>query len=298
MGNGQILSILSHVVHGYVGNRAITFPLQYLGWNVDALNTTNLSNHPGYGQFSGAVEPVETIEKVLDGLKAINNSMSLYDMVLTGYLPNAKVLQSVKKAIFEQFGQHSTNPKYIMDPILGDNGKLYVEEAIIPIYKEILSSGYVSVITPNQFEFEVLTDVKITDIESLKQAIQSFNTQFNVSDIVISSINLAAGMYSVGYNKDQNQLFMVPINEIPCKFFGCGDLFTALVSHNYWCQGKITPQGLKDSVMKLTAVLEYTYETEKKKRSDIKVINDINIIHLAQILEKDFGSDKEIEYIA
>lgn len=28
MSNGKILSIQSHVVHGYVGNRAAVFPLQ------------------------------------------------------------------------------------------------------------------------------------------------------------------------------------------------------------------------------------------------------------------------------
>lgn len=36
---GKVLAIQSHVVHGYVGNRAATFPLQYRGWDVDALNT-------------------------------------------------------------------------------------------------------------------------------------------------------------------------------------------------------------------------------------------------------------------
>lgn len=39
MSNGKILSIQSHVVHGYVGNRAAVFPLQVrkkiqLSWNI------------------------------------------------------------------------------------------------------------------------------------------------------------------------------------------------------------------------------------------------------------------------
>ena len=49
----KVLSIQSHVVHGYVGNKAATFPLQYQGWDVDALNTVQFSNHPGYGHFTG-----------------------------------------------------------------------------------------------------------------------------------------------------------------------------------------------------------------------------------------------------
>ena len=43
----RVLSIQSHVVHGYVGNRAATFPLQLLGTEVDVINTVQLSNHTG-----------------------------------------------------------------------------------------------------------------------------------------------------------------------------------------------------------------------------------------------------------
>jgi pyridoxine kinase len=65
----RVLSIQSHVVHGYVGivnilfhllfisretyghllpgNKAATFPLQLLGWDVDAINTVQFSNHAG-----------------------------------------------------------------------------------------------------------------------------------------------------------------------------------------------------------------------------------------------------------
>jgi pyridoxine kinase len=59
----RVLSIQSHVVSGYVGelimnhrdassrtisgNRAATFPLQYLGYDVDVVNTVQFSNHTG-----------------------------------------------------------------------------------------------------------------------------------------------------------------------------------------------------------------------------------------------------------
>jgi pyridoxine kinase len=43
----RLLSIQSHVVHGYVGNRAATFPLQLLGYDVDTINTVQFSNHTG-----------------------------------------------------------------------------------------------------------------------------------------------------------------------------------------------------------------------------------------------------------
>jgi len=44
---GRVLSIQSHVVSGYVGNKSATFPLQLLGFDVDPLNTVHFSNHTG-----------------------------------------------------------------------------------------------------------------------------------------------------------------------------------------------------------------------------------------------------------
>jgi len=47
---GRVLSIQSHVVSGYVGNKAAVFPLQLLGWDVDVVNTVQFSNHSGEWQ--------------------------------------------------------------------------------------------------------------------------------------------------------------------------------------------------------------------------------------------------------
>ena len=39
----RVLSIQSHVVSGYVGNKSATFPLQLLGFEVDAINSVQVS---------------------------------------------------------------------------------------------------------------------------------------------------------------------------------------------------------------------------------------------------------------
>lgn len=44
----RVLSIQSHVVHGYVGNKCAVFPLQVLGFEVDPINSVQFSNHTGY----------------------------------------------------------------------------------------------------------------------------------------------------------------------------------------------------------------------------------------------------------
>ena len=68
--HGRILSIQSHVVSGYVGNKSATFPLQLLGYEVDAINSVQFSNHTGYangirGQRLQDVELWDLVEGLL-----------------------------------------------------------------------------------------------------------------------------------------------------------------------------------------------------------------------------------------
>jgi pyridoxine kinase len=40
----------------------------------------------------------------------------------------------------------------VLDPVMGDNGQLYVQPDVIPVYKELMK--FAKAITPNQFEAE------------------------------------------------------------------------------------------------------------------------------------------------
>ena len=42
---------------------------------------------------------------------------------------------------------------YVCDPVMGDNGKFYVPEELMPIYRDDLLP-LANMITPNQFEAE------------------------------------------------------------------------------------------------------------------------------------------------
>jgi len=51
----RVLSIQSHVVHGYVGNKCAVFPLQLHGFDVDPINSVQFSNHAGKTACGDAV---------------------------------------------------------------------------------------------------------------------------------------------------------------------------------------------------------------------------------------------------
>ena len=89
----RVLSIQSHVASGYVGNRVAEFSLQRLGFLVDVLNTTALSNHTGYQRVAGKrSEAVELRALYFDGLVA-NEMADAYDYVLVGYLGRVDLLE-------------------------------------------------------------------------------------------------------------------------------------------------------------------------------------------------------------
>lgn len=95
--DNRILSIQSHVSSGYVGNRAATFPLQLLGYDVDVVNTVQFSNHTGYGHTDGHKTSAGELESVFNGLES--NGLGRWRRVLSGYIPSAEGLEVVAKQV-------------------------------------------------------------------------------------------------------------------------------------------------------------------------------------------------------
>lgn len=215
----SVLSIQSHVVHGYVGNRTSTFPLQTLGWDVDVLNTVQLSNHTGYGKVYGQQLSADEIWTQYEGLRNIGMHEE-YHSVLTGYVPTADgtktvgkiaidIVESRRQKIKQREGGSqikdgvlpssssssslSSEPDeviWILDPVIGDNGRFYVSQEVIPIYRELLQSGAVSAVTPNQFEAEILTGITIKTKQDVFKVLEKFHKEYKVPHVILTSMKL------------------------------------------------------------------------------------------------------------
>ncbi|GAA6060833.1 hypothetical protein JCM10212_005251 [Sporobolomyces blumeae] len=183
----RVLSIQSHVVAGYVGNKAATFPLQLLGWEVDAAMTVAFSNHTGprYGRWGGSKFDAAHLEDIFSALDA--NGLLRQSHLLTGYVPGADALKVVTRTVDRL---RAVNPRlvYVLDPVMGDDGRIYVSESVIPLYKSLLPKATCA--TPNYFEAELLTDVRILDAQSLKIALRTFHERYRIPNIVISAVSL------------------------------------------------------------------------------------------------------------
>lgn len=225
----RVLSIQSHVVSGYVGNKSATFPLQVLGFDVDPINSVQFSNHTGYESIKGQVLNAGDLEALYSGLKT--NDINHYSHLLTGYIGSKSFLLAVKDVILDL---KKTNPKliYVCDPVMGDNGVLYVPEDLLPVYQEHIIP-HADIITPNQYETELLTGIKVTDIESAKQAIKCLH-KMGAKTVIISSSELGSNKkvlicFASSSTNGKAELIQVDIPTIQAEFTGTGDLFAALL---------------------------------------------------------------------
>jgi pyridoxine kinase len=158
-----VLSIQSEVVYGHVGQGAARFALQRLGFEVLALPTVLLSNHPGHGAPTGETIPAAKLGALLAGL-AERGVFKDTVAVLSGYLGAADHAAVVAEAV-DRVRQDNPSALFLCDPVFGDDlgayGKLGVAEAIA---RELIPIA--DIVTPNRFEFVSLTARQIHDPHS------------------------------------------------------------------------------------------------------------------------------------
>lgn len=241
----RVLAIASHVVYGYVGNTMAGFVMQALGCEVAAINTVNFSNHTGYGQVRGTKATATEISDLYSGLTS--SGLSDFDMLLTGYIPGREAVASVGSIARSLKSSSSTTPGsffWVLDPVMGDNGKLYVAEDVVPMYRELITDA--DLIVPNQYEAEWLSGVTISDMPSLVRAVDVLHGRFGVPHVVITSVsfpgkdgvvpgeidgeekNLSV-LGSTRRSDGSSRIFRVRVPSLDCFFSGTGDMFAALM---------------------------------------------------------------------
>ncbi|KAF3933906.1 hypothetical protein ABW19_dt0204692 [Dactylella cylindrospora] len=232
----RVLAIASHVVSGYVGNTVATFVMQLLGLEVCSLNTVQFSNHTGYGHWTGTRIPPSEIDALYDGLKT--NELADFDILTTGYVPGAEGLEAVGR-VARDLRERSVNSDdgvkffWVMDPVMGDSGKLYVSEAVVPVYKSLLPLA--DLITPNQFEVEWLTDIKLTSLTDVAAAVTKLHADFHIPHIIVSSVQLSSNPEEytcVGSSMTTDgkpRAFSITVPMLKGPFVGTGDMFASLM---------------------------------------------------------------------
>lgn len=190
---GKVLAISSQVVYGPVGLNCIVPALQAQGHEVLAIPTILLSNHPGHGKPEGrATAPSEMVVMItaLEKLGAFKN----LDAVITGYFANVEQIEIVAALIVRLACKI-----ILIDPVLGDHGKLYVGQAVAEAIRDKLLP-LAAILTPNAFELSWLTGLAVQNTEQAISAARSLNiVEVIATSIVKSPHELSTLRITVGH---------------------------------------------------------------------------------------------------
>lgn len=149
----QIVSIQSSVAMGFVGNTIAGPVLTTLGQQPLLVDTVLLAAHPGYGKWAGGTVPADILAAVLDGVLDLGDAASI-NTVVSGYLGSAGQMDRI--AAFLDDWRDRGGGIYILDPVLGDGGRLYVAPEIASaMVAKLLPRA--DIITPNRYELSYLS---------------------------------------------------------------------------------------------------------------------------------------------
>jgi len=227
------------------------------------MNTVLFSNHTGYPNFKGLTLNGEQLAEIFEGLE-LNNLIN-YTHLLTGYVKTPTALRNILK-IHQSIKLINPGVVYVCDPVLGDNGKLYVSQDLVNIYKEEVIVK-ADILLPNQTECEYLTGVKISNQEDAFQAIDKLHS-FGIPVVIVKSLTFEPGVIVViGSSKTKDspaRRFTTKVKKLDKYFSGTGDLFAALIVA-WTSKGFDIVSACEKTINSLYAVLMRTVDADSKE---------------------------------
>ena len=221
----QILSIQSAVTIGFVGNNVAGPVINHLGHQPLLINTVALAAHPGYGLFAGGPIPDTTFNAILGALPTLGKLKTI-GTVITGYLGALKQVDAISQLI-EVWQLEHTEGSYILDPVLGDNGRIYVDNKLVKAMRDNLLP-LANFVTPNQFELELLSGQTVKDVPSADKAAQSLLKQYpHLNGVLVTGVNHIDGSIHDRFISQNDRIDMA-FKKRARGIAGGGDLLTTI----------------------------------------------------------------------
>ncbi|NSZ09685.1 pyridoxal kinase [Agrobacterium tumefaciens] len=253
-----VISIQSQVVHGHVGNSAAVYPMQAEGVTVAAVPTALLSNHPHYPTMRGTVLDAGLVADLLRGVEE-RGLIERAAVLLTGYLGSPDIAEHVAR-FAAAARKRNPNLIYLCDPVVGDDDLgVFVADGLTDIFRNRLVP-LASIITPNQFELELLAGTNARDEAGLLAAsavvaagnsaavIATGCTLANTPDGEVETILCTGGMAT-----------RIATPRLPIRPCGTGDLLSGLVAAHV-AKGADVGTALRRAVEGTYRVLERTQQ--------------------------------------
>ena len=226
----KLLLINDLAGYGKVALSAMIPILSHMQYEVCSLPTALVSNTLDYGKF----EILETTSYMKNTLQVWDALGFQFDAVSTGFIvsrPQTELVRDFCRA------QKAKGTRIFTDPIMGDEGKLYngIGEETVALMRELIATA--DYIVPNYTEATYLAGVPYqcggTTREELYALADKLHTLGAESVLITSARMLVDGGWEpiacvVGYDAAADQHFILPYEELPVRFPGTGDIFSAV----------------------------------------------------------------------
>lgn len=226
----KILLINDMAGYGKVALAAMIPVLSHMKYEIFNLPTALVSNTLDYGKF----DILETTDYMKNTIKVWDELQFEFDAISTGFI----VSQEQTKLIADYCKKKAQKGTIVFcDPIMGDDGVLYngVEEKTIDLMRELISVA--DYIVPNYTEAAYLAKMPYqqdgqTEAEYRKM-IDTLRNEGAKSIVITSAILKDSKQRAVvGYDHQQDAYFTINFDEIPVRFPGTGDIFSAVFTGN------------------------------------------------------------------
>jgi pyridoxine kinase len=212
---------------GKVAMSSMIPTLSKLGISSSYLPTALVSNTLDYGKF----DILETTEYMKNSIECWNQLGFKFDAISTGFI----VSDEQSKLIYDYcLKSKEDNTVVFVDPIFGDDGKLYNGMTVNNVNNMIRLISVSDYLIPNYTEACYLTNTKCKDFVTFKEVEELINKLIDLGakSIVITSCKLEDNHVTVCYDYETKEIKLLSYKLIPVRMAGTGDIFSSVFMCN------------------------------------------------------------------
>lgn len=251
--------------------------LSSMGFQVCPLPTAVLSSHTQYPEFS-ILDLTDEMPRIIAEWKKLDIQ---FDAFYTGYLGSPRQIQIVSDFI-DDFRQ--PDGLVVVDPVLGDNGRLYTnfDESMIREMRHLAAEA--DVITPNLTELFYLMD-KPYKVDNTDEELKSYLRLLSDAGpqvVIITSVPVHGESHKTSvyaYNRVGDRYWKITCPYLPAHYPGTGDTFTSVIT-GALLQGDSLPIALDRATQFILQGIRATFGYEYDNREGIlleKVLHNLDM---------------------
>lgn len=246
--------------------------------------TAVLSSHTGGFEGYSFLDLTDYMEQHIAHWKSLNLE---FDCIYSGFLGSPKQMKIV--ADFIDFFGHKNNLT-VVDPVLGDNGKLYgtMNNKMVEEMKKLISKA--DIITPNFTEVTFLLnkpykkEISEAEVKEWLVELANMGPKIVIATSVPDENSHKADRKTnvIAYDKENDVFWKVSCKYIPASYPGTGDAYTSVVIGSL-LQGDSLPIAIERGVQFITQCILASYGFKYPNREGVLLERMLDVLKMPTI---------------